>query len=208
MEIKDSAAEHPAVERRSLASTPIFELVEDRFELGGEELTRGYVKHFSAVAVLALNNNDEVLLIRQYRHPVGQQLWELPAGLLDLDAESMQDAAARELAEEADIFAAHWHTLVDLHITPGMSDESTRIYLAEGLTEVPEADRHAREAEEAGIVPAWVPLSEAVQLVLSGELRNNLAVTGLLALHTVRTGHHQLRPADAVFRNHPRGIQP
>ncbi|WP_258935157.1 NUDIX hydrolase [Nesterenkonia pannonica] len=163
MEIKDSAADYPVTHRRSLASTPIFEVIEDRFDLGGEELTRGYVKHFSAVAVLALNEDDELLLLRQYRHPVRQLLWELPAGLLDVDAESMQAAAVRELAEEADIRAHTWQTLLDLHVTPGMSDESTRIYLAQGLEDVPEADRHARQGEEAEIVPRWVPLDEAVQ---------------------------------------------
>ncbi|MGJ9405509.1 NUDIX domain-containing protein [Nesterenkonia aurantiaca] len=210
MPIHDSPAEHPILEAKSLQSTPIYDLVEETFSFGraGETLTRAFLKHLSAVAVLAIDEQDRVLLIRQYRHPLRQNMWEIPAGLLDAEGEPMLDAAARELHEEADISAATWHTLADFHTSPGASNEAIRIYLASGITETPEHEQHAREGEEAEIQKAWVPLAEAVQAVLTGQIRNPSAVTGILALHAVRTGAGELREARAPWADHPRGIEP
>ncbi|WP_022872287.1 NUDIX domain-containing protein [Nesterenkonia alba] len=208
MDIADSAAEYPVLEERSIAKNPLFEHVEARIDLHGTHVTRAYVKHPSAVAVVATNDAGEVLLLRQYRHPVRSLLWEIPAGILDVEAESMRAAAARELAEEADLSARRWHTLVDFHSTPGMSDESLRIYLAEGLSEVPAQHRHHRQGEEAGIITRWVSLSQAVQLILAGKIRNPTAVTGLLALHAARSTDTALRPAEASWDHHPRGVAP
>lgn len=120
----------------------------------------------------------------------------------------MLDAAARELHEEADISAETWHTLADFNTSPGASNEAIRIYLAEGISETAEADQHAREGEEAEIVKTWLPLAEAVQAVLTGQIHNPSAVTGILALHAVRTGAGDLRDARAPWADHPRGIKP
>lgn len=210
MPVHDSPASHPITESQTLQTTPIFELAEEKIVFGEREepLTRAFLKHLSAVAVLAIDAQDRVLLINQYRHPARLNMWEIPAGLLDMDGEPMLDAAVRELHEEADISADTWHTLVDFYTTPGASNEAIRIYLAEGISATPEAEQHEREGEEAEIVKTWVPLAEAVGAVLAGQIHNPSAVTGILALHALRTGAGELRDARAPWADHPRGIKP
>ena len=140
---------------------------------------REVVEHVGSVAVVAIKNTGELLLIRQYRHPVGGYLWELPAGLCDQDGEDPLDTARRELAEETGWHAARWATLVDVRPSPGMSSEVVRIYVARGLSE-----RH-RDGEEAGeeqdLQQRWLILPEAVRKVLDGRITNGLAVAGILA---------------------------
>lgn len=210
MSFSDSPAQHPVESSRRLLSTPIFDVTEEKVRFGerGEELTRAYVQHTSAVAVLAVDAHDQVLLINQYRHPVRMNLWEIPAGLLDVDGEPMLEAAQRELHEEADLQARTWHTLVDFYATPGAHNEAIRIYLAEGLTAVPEDQRHSRVAEESEISLAWVPLAEAVDAVLDGRVHNPSAITGILALHALRGGSGVPREARAPWPDHPRGLEP
>jgi len=210
MPVHDAPATHPILESKTLQKTPIYDLVQETFRFGKAEetLTRAFLMHLSAVAVIAVDDQDRVLLIRQYRHPLRQNMWEVPAGLLDTEGESMLDAAARELHEEADITAETWHTLTDFTTTPGASNEAIRVYLAEGISETPEAEQHEREGEEAEIEKAWVPLKDAVQAVLSGQIHNPSAVTGILALHAIRTGAGELREARAPWADHPRGITP
>ncbi|NTW39323.1 MAG: NUDIX hydrolase [Cellulomonadaceae bacterium] len=177
----------------------VWDVVRDTVDLGDSgTVRREYVRHPGAVAVLALDDEDRVLLLRQYRHPVRHELWEPPAGLLDVPGEDLVVAAARELAEEADLVAGSWWVLADYLTTPGGSDEAIRIYLARGLSPVPVADRHVREAEERDIVVRWVPLDEAVDAVLRGELRNPSTVVGVLAASTSRTrGWTDLREVPA-----------
>ncbi|GAA3050599.1 MULTISPECIES: NUDIX hydrolase [Actinomycetes] len=210
MALHDTPAQHPVDSSRLHHDARLFALVEDEFRFGEHQQTlhRAYLKHLGAVAVLPVDEQDRVLLIRQYRHPVRMHLWEVPAGLLDVDGEPMLETAQRELLEEADLRAETWHTLVDFYSSPGASSEAIRVYLAEGLSEVPEADRHTRDGEEAEIVPTWVPLDEAVAAVLSGQIHNPSAVVALLALHAVRTGGGQLRDARAPWEDQPRGIAP
>lgn len=184
----------------------IWNVVSDSFELaaGVPPLSRDYIAHPGAVAIVALNEDNEVLLIKQYRHPVRMSLWEIPAGLLDVEGEDYVAAAARELAEEADLAADRWNVLVDIFNSPGSSSEAIRIYLARGLRDVPHADRHTRTDEEAEIEFRWVPLDEAVQAVLAGRLHNPSAVTGLMAAHlAVAEEFASLRPADAPWPEHP-----
>lgn len=120
----------------------------------------------------------------------------------------MLETAVRELREEADLQAETWHTLVDYYTSPGASDEGIRVYLAQHLSPVPEAELHTREGEEAEISPVWVPLPEAVTAVLSGRIHNPSAVVAILALHAVRTGAGELRDARAPWADQPRGIAP
>jgi ADP-ribose pyrophosphatase len=147
----------------------------------GSVSTREVVEHPGAVAVVALDENDQVVLVHQYRHPVGEYLLELPAGLLDVDGESALSAAQRELAEEAALTASAWDLLVDLLPSPGMSNEAIRVYLARGLTAVPTAERFQPEHEELTMTVRRVPLEIAVKLAFDGELRNAAAVAGVLA---------------------------
>ncbi len=193
-----------------LARSPLTELVQDAFVFGAarQTLTRQYLRHKSAVGILAVNDADQILLVRQYRHPVRAHLWEIPTGLLDSEGESMLQTAQRELAEEADLSAESWHTLVDFFTTPGISDEAMRVYLARDLHAVPMNERHIREDEEAEFEFAWITFEEALQAVMSGVIRNPATVTGLLALHAVRTGAGKLRDPTSPWPLHPRSISP
>jgi ADP-ribose pyrophosphatase len=151
-----------------------------------------------------MNDAGEVLLIKQYRHPIGMDLWEIPAGLLDVEGEDFVAGAARELAEEADLMASRWNVLVDFFNSPGSSSEAIRIYLARGLSEVPGHARHVRTDEEAEIELRWISLEEAVAAVLDGRLHNPSAVVGVLAAAAARAENFQgLRPAGAPWPAHP-----
>jgi len=197
--------------RRLLSTEKVYEgriwdVVSDSFKLteAGDALTRDYIDHPGAVAVLPINDAGEVLLIRQYRHPVGMDLWEIPAGLLDVEGEEFVVGAARELAEEADLAAGTWNVLADFFNSPGSSSEAIRIYLARDLTEIPHLDRHVRTDEEAEIEFHWIALEDAVTAVLDGRLHNPSAVVGILAAAAARAdGFAGLRPADAPWPAHP-----
>lgn len=167
---------------------------------GGGTARREVVEHFGAVAVVALDDDDTVTLVYQYRHPIGRRLWELPAGLIDIAGENIQLAAARELEEETGLVAADWSVLVDVISAAGFCDESVRVYLATGLTEV---DRPGAHDEEADLQVHRFPLSEAVQMVYRGEVVNALAIAGILAAHGVRQGVARPRPADAPWPDRP-----
>jgi ADP-ribose pyrophosphatase len=157
---------------------------------------RTVVTHIGAVAVLALDEQDRVLMIRQYRHPVARQLWEIPAGLRDVSGEALVDTARRELLEETGYAARDWHALIDSYASPGISSERIRIFLARGL-ETAQSD-YQREGEEKFLRTAWVPLAEAVQAALAGNLHNGATIQGILAARIAGSaGYAELRPADA-----------
>lgn len=180
----------------------VFRLVSDEVEMPGDgTAVRDYLKHIGAVGVVVIDTpegaaEEHVLLLRQYRHPVRQVMWELPAGLTDVPGEPPLDTARRELAEEADLTAATWYRLVELHTTPGCSDELIRLFLARDVAEVPAAERHHRTDEEAELTTEWVPLAKAVGMVLAGEVTNAACVAGVLAAARARdAGWESLRPA-------------
>lgn len=178
----------------------IFALRADEVRMpGGSTARREVVEHFGAVAILAIDADANIVLVYQYRHPIGRRLWELPAGLLDLGGEPPHITAARELKEEAGLAAADWHTLVDLASAPGFSDESVRVYLATGLTDVGRPQAHD---EEADLTVRWFALDAAVRMVFNGEIVNSLAVAGILAAHTVPDAT-ALRPVDAPWEDRP-----
>jgi ADP-ribose pyrophosphatase len=165
----------------------------------GETVGREVVEHPGAVAVLALDSEERVLLIRQYRHPVGRLLWELPAGLRDVAGEPLRATAERELLEEAGYRASEWSVLADLYSSPGISTERIRIFLARGPAGVPESERsYVPEHEEAYLELAWVPLDEAVARILAGDLHNGITALGILAAYAARQdGFTTLRGTDA-----------
>ncbi|WP_281174943.1 NUDIX domain-containing protein [Actinomadura oligospora] len=181
----------------------IFRVRRDRVRMpngaGTELVGRDVIEHPGSVGVIALDEQGRVLLLRQYRHPVGHYLWEAPAGLRDVDGEPLHVLAARELLEEAGYEAGRWDVLVDLFPSSGMSDERTRIFLARDLTEVPaEEIDFERVHEEADMPVVWVPLDEAVRKALAGGLHNMIAVTGVLAAHAASAdGFAGLRPVEA-----------
>jgi ADP-ribose pyrophosphatase len=179
----------------------IFALRKDRVLMpGGKIVNREVVEHYGAVGVVALDDDDNIPRGYQYRHPFGRRLWELPAGLLDVYGEAPHLTAARELQEEAGLKAETWQVLADLDSTPGFSDESVRVYLATGLTDVGRPEGHD---EEADMTLQWFPLAEAVRRVFSGEIVNSLAVSGILAAFAVRKDLAQPRPVDAPWQDKP-----
>ncbi|MFK4105867.1 NUDIX domain-containing protein [Streptomyces sp. NPDC019531] len=170
----------------------------------GSVVRRDYQVHPGSVGVLALDDEDRVLLIRQYRHPVRQKLWEIPAGLLDVPGENPLHAAQRELYEEAHVKAEDWRVLTDVYTSPGGCDEAIRIFLARGLSEA-EEERFAVEDEEIDLEYARVSVDELVRGVLAGELHNNCLVVGVLSLVAARAsgGLDGLRSAEAEWPARP-----
>ena len=165
----------------------------------GNTAKREVVEHDNAVAIVALDSaggaasesahdqDPRVILIEQYRHPLGRRLWELPAGLIDVDGEGAQQTASRELVEETGYAAANWSVLVDVAPSPGFSEEIVRIFLATDLTQV--GRPHPGDHEEADLRVVLVPLSTAVRAVLDGRIVNGMAVSGILAAErTLREG--------------------
>jgi 8-oxo-dGDP phosphatase len=167
---------------------------------GGGSAGREVVEHLGAVAIVALDEDDHVTLIHQYRHPLGRRIWELPAGLIDHAGEDPVETARRELVEEVGLAAADWSVLVDVAVSPGFTDEAVRVFLATDLATV---DRVMEGDEEADLVARRFPLEEAVRMALSGEIVNAATIAGLLAAHTVRTLGTPARAADAPWRDLP-----
>ncbi len=168
---------------------------------GGGTARREVVEHPGAVAVVALDEQDHVVLVHQYRYPLGRRLWEIPAGLLDVDGEAPEVAASRELAEEVGVAAAEWSVLVDLASSAGFTDQSERVFLARELTDVSRPEPTGDE--EADLVVTRVPLEEAVRGVHAGEIVNAATVAGLLAADAVRRGQVSPRPINAPWRDRP-----
>lgn len=198
--VADSGDPLPAGHRVVRFDGRIWSVVSDEVEFDGSTAIRDVVIHPGAVAILALDDADRVLLIRQYRHPVGRWLFEPPAGLLDEPGEAALATAARELAEESGFEAGTWHVLLDMYLSPGGSSEAIRIYLARDLVELPGGRPRTGEAEEQHLPRAWVHLDEARDLVLAGRLGSPSGVAGILAAWAARaSGWSGLRPADAPW---------
>jgi 8-oxo-dGDP phosphatase len=201
--ITDEPGRRPVVASTTRFSGRVIDVFTDEVQLhdhSQEPVERDYVVHPGAVAVIAMNDQDEVLLVHQYRHAVGATLWEPPAGILDVVEEDPLVAAQRELHEETNATAAKWRTLVDIFTSPGSSNEVVRIYLARHVTVDGDDGRHVRVHEELDMPVAWVPLTDIVQATLAGRVGNPLLVSGVLAAAAARDqpgGFDALRPADA-----------
>ncbi|MEU7854932.1 NUDIX hydrolase [Nonomuraea sp. NPDC049141] len=200
MRVEDTPEAWDVVESKNRFEGRVVHVVTDTVRMPKDTVAdRDYVVHPGSVAVLALDERDRVLLIRQYRHPTRQLLWELPAGLRDVEGEPLVTGAARELAEEAGYRAETWHTLVDLYTSPGMSNERIRVFLARGLSKIPDDENgFVHEHEEIDMPVEWVPLTDAVERALMGMIHNSPTVAGILAAYAASVeGFALLRPADA-----------
>jgi ADP-ribose pyrophosphatase len=198
--LHDVPAHWPVVSSAEDARGPIVTLRTDQVRMPDDGVVpRQVLQHPGAVAVVALNEAGQVLLIRQYRHPVGRLLWELPAGLRDVAGEPLHLAAARELLEETGYQAGDWRVLVDFYSSPGISTERIRVFLARDLTLAPAAERdYVRVDEEAQLVVGWVALDSAVDRFTEGDLHNGVSAVGILSAYAAwRSGFTGLRPADA-----------
>jgi len=178
----------------------VWNVVSDEVDLDHSQVTRDFVQHTGAVVIVAMNENDEIYLVRQYRHPVGIECWEPPAGLRDVADEPPVETAKRELHEEADLTAATWHVLADFYPSGGGSSEAVRVFLARDLAPVPAADRHVRTDEERDMVGAWVPLDEVLAAIVAGRVHASSIVVGAMAADLARRADWStLRPADAEW---------
>jgi 8-oxo-dGTP pyrophosphatase MutT (NUDIX family) len=197
-DLRDEAGSWPVTGSSVLASGHIVTLRADSVELpDGEIIGREVVEHPGAVAIVALDNHDRVLMIRQYRHPAAATLWEIPAGLRDVAGEPLVETARRELLEEAGCRAGDWRILADYLSSPGISTERVRVFLARELTMVPPGQgEYVRQHEEAYLTVAWVPLADAVRGILAGGLHNGVAIVGILSAYAARgDGYEELRQA-------------
>lgn len=181
----DQPVEIPATSSQLIHKGMVWDLVSDTFDFNGEQLTREYVKHTGAVAVLTINEKDELLLLKQYRRPVGSFLMEFPAGLLDVPGEPKLDCAKRELAEEANLKASHWEELISFHATPGGNSETITVFVAKGLSDA--ASDYVASGEENNMPQSWVPITEALDSVLRSEIKSPTAVVGIMA-YALKTG--------------------
>lgn len=201
-ELRDDPTSPEVLSSELVFDGRVWDVRRETFELDGQPILRDFVDHPGAVAVLAMDERDRVLLIKQYRHPVRSRDWELPAGLLDLDGESPLAAAQRELAEEVDLIAESWDLLSEFMTSPGGSNEVIRIYLARGVSAAPEV--FARTEEEAGIELRWVPIDEAVDAVLARDVQNAILCLAVLTAAAGRDrGWQTLGPAEAPWPRHP-----
>jgi len=201
--LRDVPEHWPVASSTEDARGPIVTLRTDQVRMPDDAVVpRQVVRHPGAVAVVALDRADRVLLIRQYRHPVGRLLWELPAGLRDVAGEPLHLTAARELREETGYQARDWRVLVDFYSSPGISTERIRVFLARDLSLAPAAERdYVRVHEEAQLMVTWVGLDRAVDGFTRGDLHNGVSAVGILSAYAARrSGFAGLRPADAPER--------
>ena len=200
--LSDQLVDLPVASSEVVFDGAIWNVRRDRLAYASGEITREYIDHPGAVAVLVLDDQDRVCLIRQYRHPIRTREWELPAGLLDFAGESALAAAQRELAEEVDLVAADWALLSDFHTSPGGSNESLRVYLARGVSDAHEV--FDRTDEESEIEKRWVALDEVVDAVLGRRVQNSILAIAVLAAHASRArGWSSLGDAESAWTRHP-----
>lgn len=178
-ELRDESVELEVLSSELVYEGAVWDVRSDTVRYGDGEMTRQYVAHPGAAAVVAIDDDGRVVLIQQYRHPIKERDWEIPAGLLDVAGEPPLETAKRELTEEVDLEASRWQHLVSMHTTPGGNDEVVHLFLARGLTAV-ETD-YQREHEESDMRVERVPLADVIDGVLSGRLRNGILATGALA---------------------------
>ena len=207
-DLADRFERRPVLDTSLVYEGMVWDVRRDTVDLGAAgKVSREYVDHPGAVGIVALRTvvaHQQVLLIQQYRHPVGYFEWELPAGLLDVAGEQPWLGAARELHEEADLIAGRWDVLIDFFGSPGGISEALRVFLARDLADVHHDERFTRESEEHGMPVVWVDLDEAHDAVLRGQLHNPGAVIGILTAHAARARNWAtLRPHDAPWPEHP-----
>lgn len=179
--IRDESVEFPLVKRETVFSGRIWDVHEDTFQFGDEQLTRDYIVHPGAVGVIALNDLGQMLLVQQYRQPLRKMMWEPPAGLLDVPGEDPLDAAKRELLEETGYVASDWRVLFDFATSAGGSSELVRCYLATGMESHPEG-RPGATGEEVDMRVEWIPVADVMHAIREGSISNSLLITGTFAL--------------------------
>ena len=201
-ELRDDLVDLPITASDVVFEGKVWNIRREDFTLDGNTITRDFLDHTGAVAVLALDERGRVLLIKQYRHAVRTRDWELPAGLLDITGEAPLLGAQRELAEEVDLVAESWDLLCEYMTSPGGSNEVIRVYLARGVSAA--AEVFARTEEEAGIEVRWVPLDQVVDAVLARDLQNSILAIAVLSAQALQArGWQGLGDPNAPWPRHP-----
>ena len=185
----------------------VWDVRTDEVEYGASILIRQYLSHRGAVAVVALDEDDRVLLIRQYRHPIRAREWELPAGILDIANEDPVAASRWELLEETGFAADHWEVLLDFFPTPGGSNEAIRVFLARGLAKAP--SDYSPTEEEENIELRWASLDDVVDAVLARRTQNGTLAVAVLAAFAARArGWAKPSGVNAPWERHPSASSP
>ncbi|MBV9610494.1 MAG: NUDIX hydrolase [Acidobacteria bacterium] len=183
---KNSRSRPPAkvVSSKTVYRGPVFSVTTDYVKEPGQSKAqrRDTIRHQGSVVVLVVDDSTpepRVLLARQYRHPAGTHLWELPAGRID-EGESELEAAKRELLEETGYTARHWKRALRFYASPGFLDETMAIYEARGLKA-----GAAQPEEDELISKRLFPLSSAVRMALNGKIQDGKTIAGVLWLDRV-----------------------
>lgn len=189
-ELRDEPASWPVTESEDLHRDGwVVALRADRVARPGADdeapFRRIVLEHPGAAVILALDADDRVFCLKQYRHAAQMRFVELPAGLLDVAGEDALNVAQRELREEGALTAERWTHLVTTYPSPGISSEKASIFLAEGLGETDRGDFVLRH-EEADMEALWVPFEELLDGVLAGRITDAPVVIAVLALHARR----------------------
>ena len=160
----------------------IFTVTKDMVRLeDGRERSREMVHHHGGACILPLFADNTICLVRQYRYAMGQELWELPAGKLELDEDPFE-AAKRELEEECGLVADHFVPLGEFYPTVGYCTEVIHGWIATGLHET---QMHLDDGEF--LTPERVPLDEAVAMVMDGRIKDGKTVAGILKAQYLRS---------------------
>ena len=221
MELRDENSSFPVEDHQLIYQGKVFDFVTDSVRLHADEeaVQRDYLAHPGAVAIAAVRpvsgadsssreiSDWEILLVRQYRHPVRALLWEVPAGLLDHQGEDRLEAAKRELWEEANLEAKTWQVLVDFFTSPGGSSEHLRVFLAREVSAA-RGQRFGASEEERDMVTAWFTLKQARDALLAGKIHNPSAMAAILSvIESLRQGWQGLREVSAPFAPDPLEIE-
>jgi len=188
MSLVDEPESWPVVESQVRFEGSLVTLRLDTLRQDDASFAREVVEHPGAVAIVAADDEGQILLIRQYRHPARERMVEIPAGLLDVAGEPPLEAAKRELAEEGLLSAERWTPLTTFMPSGGISTEVIHLFLAEGLRPAPYPDGFVAEYEEATMTREWAALDDVVDAVLAGQVKSATLVVGSLALWRLRHG--------------------
>jgi 8-oxo-dGDP phosphatase len=197
--------EYPVVESEQLYSGKVISLRRDTLRMpDGSHAEREIVEHPGAVGIVALDDEERLVMVSQFRPALRARMEELPAGLLDVDGEPALVTAQRELAEETTLEGDDWKVLLDVHPSPGFSQEAIRIFLARGLRTGQRPEGFVVEHEEVTMDVSRVPLDDAVGRVLAGGITNATAVAGILAACVCRSRNwRDLREPDVPWPARP-----
>lgn len=177
MSATDGAAPFRRLDERVVHRGHVITVAVERFEApDGSTFERDVVHHPGAVGVVPLHDDGTVVLVRQFRAPLGRSLLEIPAGVRDVAGEAPERTAARELAEEVGLAAERYDRLALFHNSVGWCDEHVHVFLATGLSPVPD-DRQGIEEHHMDIVR--LPLADAPALIAAEEITDAKTVIGL-----------------------------